>query len=196
MRVRGGSKSRAQEAFEAGPLFRGLRAPTVVVDRLSLRCATRTRGAFRRRSRFGLYRRAPFAGAPARLLAAELDHYDPIIRAATARVLARLHASEAADKLVQGTLDSNAVVQRFAVEALGWIGEPRAIPQLRQLATQPKQPLRAGAYLALARLGSLPKTRCSFGNSPLTATRLFRRAGVEGIGRDRTGSPSNWSVAP
>ena len=112
----GGSRSPAQEAFEAGPLLRAApAAPAVIVDRLI--AAMRDENA---RIRFdavhalGAIAEPPLDVTQAKALADELDHYDPIIRAATARVLGRLRAADAADKLLAALADSSVIVRQFA----------------------------------------------------------------------------------
>jgi HEAT repeat protein len=179
-----GSKSPAQGAFEAGPLLRGAPpAPAVVIDRLIT--AMRDENA---RIRFdavhalGAIAEAPLPPAQAKALVEELDHYDPIIRAATARVLARLRVAEGAEKLLAAMADSNAVVRQFAMEALGVIREDRAVPSMLDLLSRGKGDVPAQALLALARLGHAPsrdefRTRLTDRNSDM------RRAAAEGLGR-------------
>ena len=180
----GSSKSRAQEAFDSGPLLRGSGpAPVLLIDRLIAAMRDETpRVAFDAVHALGFIAERPLSPAQASALAAELDHYDPIMRAATARVLARLRVREGADKLVLATVDSNVLVRRFAVDALGWTGEARVVPQLRQLAAQARHPLRPEAFLALARLGSR-EDALQFRQLVTEREVLLRRAGVEGLGR-------------
>jgi HEAT repeat protein len=180
----GGSRSRAQEAFEAGPLLRGAApAPPVVIERLI--SAIRDENA---RVRFdalhavGFIAEAPFVGPQARLLAAELDHYDPIIRAATARVLGRLRASTTGDLVAVGLVDSSSVVRLYATEALGLIRDPKAVIELRAQLPRSRGDIQAATFLALARIGS--RDDIEFFRARLTdRAEVFRRAAVEGLGR-------------
>ncbi len=112
----------------------------------------------------------------------ELDHYDPIIRAATARVLSRLRAAEGADKLLQGLSDSNPVVRQFSIEALGILREPRAAAPLLDILAKGRGDVPAIALLALARLGHAP-ARDEFRKRIFDRNPDMRRAAAEGLGR-------------
>jgi len=180
----GGSRSAAQEAFEAGPLLRAAPvAPVVIIDRLI--AAMRDENA---RIRFdavhalGAIAEPPLPAAQVTALAEELDHYDPIIRAATARVLARLRAAEAIDKLVASLADSSVLVRQFAVEAVGVIGADRAAKPLLSLLAEGRGAIPAQALLALARMGHAP-ARTEFRNRLNDRDPLMRRAAAEGLGR-------------
>lgn len=183
----GGSRSRAQEAFDAGPLVRASgAAPLVLLDGLIL--AVRDENA---RVRFdaihaiGVIAESPVPPAQGKTLADGLDHYDPLIRAATARVLGRLRVRDAGEKLVAGLNDSSMLVRRYAAEALGLIREERAVQALTELhAFYGQNQMAAETLLALARTAH-PASR------DLLRTRLpdpnaaFRRAAAEGLGRLR-----------
>jgi HEAT repeat protein len=180
----GSQKSRAQEAFDGGPLIRGSApAPSVLVDKLILAIRDENpRIRFDAVHALGFIAEAPLSAPQAAALVAELDHYDPIIRTATARVLARLRVTSAADKLVAATVDSNALVRQFAVLALGRAGEPRVTPQLRQMLTSNKGQLRSEALLALAELASNDDLGL-FRTALTESDPEVRRAGAEGLGR-------------
>jgi HEAT repeat protein len=180
----GGSRSPAQDAFEAGPLVRAApAAPPVVVDRLI--AAMRDGNA---RIRFdavhalGAIAEAPLPAAQAAALAEELDHYDPIIRAATARVLARVRAAEGADRLLAALTDSNAVVRQFAIEALGVIRVGKAVKPLLEIVTQGRGDPPALSLLALARMGHAA-SRPDFRARLTDRDPAMRRAAAEGLGR-------------
>jgi HEAT repeat protein len=180
----GGSKSRAQEAFEAGQLYRAAASvPALVIDRLI--AAIRDENA---RVRFdavhaiGFLAEAPFTGAQVRLLAAELDHYDPIIRAAAARVLGRLKATEAADALAIALTDSNSVVRLYATEALGVIRDRKAAVELRTQLSRSRGDLLEFTFLALARIGEADD-RELFRARTGDRSEAMRRAALEGLGR-------------
>ena len=180
----GGSKSPAQQAFEAGPLVRSaVPAPAVIVDRLIT--AIRDDNA---RIRFdavhalGAVAEPPLQPVQIKTLAAELDHYDPIIRAATARVLARLRASEAADQLLAGLSDSNALVRQFSLEALGVIREERAVAPILDLLARGRGEVPSQALLALARIGHA-SSRDEFRRRLTDRQPAMRRAAAEGLGR-------------
>ena len=84
-----------------------------------------------------------------------LDHYDPAVRAAAARVAGRLKVDEAGDALIKAINDSQPEVRFAAMRALGAIREPRAVAALtEQLAYYKKGEGAWSALDALARIGS------------------------------------------
>jgi HEAT repeat protein len=180
----GGSKSTAQEAFEAGPLVRAAPpAPAAVIDRLIVAMRDENpRIRFDAVHALGAIAEAPLPPAQVKALADELDHYDPIIRAATARVLGRLRAAEGADRLLATLADSNAVVRQFAVEALGMIRDNKAAAPLLDLVSRGRAPAASQALLALARMGYAP-SRDEFRNRLTDRDPAMRRAAAEGLGR-------------
>ena len=180
----GSSKSPAQQAFEAGPLLRSAApAPAVIIDRLIT--AIRDENA---RIRFdavhalGAIAEPPLPPAQIKSLSAELDHYDPIVRAATARVLARLRAAEASDQLLAGLADSNAIVRQFCLEALGVIREERAIAPILDLIAKGRGDVPSQALLALARIAPA-SSRDEFRRRLSDRDPAMRRAAAEGLGR-------------
>jgi HEAT repeat protein len=180
----GSAKSRAQQAFEEGPFVRvSSPAPPVVISQLI--AAMRDDNA---RVRFdavhalGFIAEPPLDPSEVRALADELDHYDPVIRMATARVLGRLKATGAADKLLASLGDSNPAVRAFAAEALGNIREVRALVPLRDLVARGKGDEVGHALLALAHIAS-SDDRLLFRDRLASPDPLIRRAAVEGLGR-------------
>jgi HEAT repeat protein len=130
----------------------------------------------------GFVAEAPLTGATARLLGAELDHYDPIIRAATARVLARLQARDALDLVAVAVNDSNATVRLYATEALGLLRDTKAAVELRSQLPRARGDLLEATVLALARLGQREDVEF-FRARTIDRAEGFRRAAVEGLGR-------------
>lgn len=183
-RVDHGKRNRAQDAFEAGPLVRSaLPAPPVVLDRLI--AAMRDENALVRFDAIhaiGVIGEPPLPPAEVKALSAELDHYDPIMRAATARVLGRLRAREAADALSVALLDSSPVVRLYATEALGLLRDTRSAPQLRDQLLKAKGDMVGATLLALARIGSRDDIGI-FRQRLSDRTPLVRRAAAEGLGR-------------
>jgi HEAT repeat protein len=115
-------------------------------------------------------------------IAAELDHYDPIMRAATCRVLVRVNARGAADKIIGALGDSSPIVRQYAVEALGRLRAEQAVPHLLAIAIRPRDPLGPQAMLALARIA--PASLLDDFRKRLTDRNVtMRRAAVEGLGR-------------
>lgn len=191
----GGSGSRAQAAFETGPLARGAaRAPGLVVEKLI--AALRDENA---RVRFdavhalGFIAETPLADAHAQALIAELDHYDPIIRAATARVIGRLRVRSAGPALVSALNDSNSVVRLYATEALGLLRDSGGAIALRGQLPRSRGDLLEATFLALARIGA--HEDLEFFRVRLTDRNdRLRRAAVEGLARaGDTGSADRFA---
>jgi HEAT repeat protein len=185
--MNGGSRSRAQEAFDGGPLVRAADpAPLVVIDNLIT--AMRDQNA---RVRFdavhalGVIAEAPLPAAQARGLIDGLDHYDPIMRAASARVIGRLHVVDAGDKLIAGLNDSNRLVRRYAAEALGQIRDERAVQSLTELAEYYRRDdLGASMITGLAGIAH-GSSRDLFRSRLADGDAAVRRACAEGLGRLR-----------
>jgi cellulose synthase operon protein C len=134
---------------------------------------------------------APVTGAQELALAAELDHYDPIIRAATARVLGRLRARTAATALLIAVDDTSEVVRMFAVEALGLMRDDRLVGPARGYAARGRGDLARASMLALARIGAKEDIE-TFREQLVSRDVFLRRVGAEGIGRggDRESLPA------
>jgi HEAT repeat protein len=183
----GGSRSRAQEAFDAGPLVRtAAPAPIVVIDNLI--AAMRDGNA---RIRFdavhavGVIGEAPLPPEQARRLIDGLDHHDDVMRAATARVLGRLRVAAAGDKLIAALNDSSLLTRRYAAEALGLLREERAVQSLTELTAYYGQGEMAQAtMLAIARIAH-PSSLGLFRQRLSDPDPAIRRAAVEGAGRLR-----------
>lgn len=181
----GASRSRAQEAFDAGPLVRvAAAAPPLVVD--SLLAALRDENA---RIRFdalhavGVIAEPPLSAAQATALAGGLDHFDPVMRAATARVLGRLRVTGAGSALISALNDSNPLVRRYATEALGLLKDEQAVTSLLARFDYYKNgDMAAETLRALARIGH-PSARDQFRSRLTDANPAIRAAAVEGIGR-------------
>ena len=131
----------------------------------------------------GVIGHPPLPADQAQRLVKALDHYDPAIRAAAARVVARLHVTQAGDVLTKAINDSHAEVRYASMRALGMLHETRAVPALtEQLAFYKKG---EGAWSALDALARLAQAS----SAPLFKERLsdkdpnIRRAAAEGLGR-------------
>ncbi len=111
-----------------------------------------------------------------------MDHYDPVIRAATARVLGRLRQRDAGDRLLVAVDDSSESVRLFAVEALGFVREDRALPKVRDLIARAGKRNVDGLTLTLARIGA-PDDLAYFKAHLADRSAGVRRAAAEGIGR-------------
>ena len=131
----------------------------------------------------GVIARAPLTAAQGQRLTKALDHYDPAVRAAAARVIGRLKLTEAGDALIKADNDSQAGVRHAAMRALGAIREARAVNALsEQFAFYKKGEGAWSALEALAQIGAPASV-------PLFKERLgdkdpyIRRAATEGLGR-------------
>jgi HEAT repeat protein len=112
-----------------------------------------------------------------------LDHYDPAIRAAAARVAGRLRIKSTGEALIKAVNDSSRDVRYAAIRALGQIGEQRAVEALSdQLIYYGKGEGAWASLDALARIAHISSvpvfTRYLSHKDP-----LLRRAAAEGLGR-------------
>src|SRR5437763_3078741 len=175
----------AQDVFELGPLIVApRRAPAELIAAL-LQAIDDENAAVRVDAMYtvGIVAKPPLAADQTPKLVKALDHYDPAIRAAAARVIARLEVAEAGDSLIKAINDSHADVRYAAMRALGTIREPRAVGALtEQLAFYKKG---EGAWSALDGLAQI----ASPASVPIFRERLadkdpyIRRAASEGLGR-------------
>jgi HEAT repeat protein len=177
--------SHAAAAFETGTLAVAPRlAPPELLDAL-LNAVDDDNSKVRSEAIYtvGTIGRPPLTEGQAALLIKALDHYDPAIRAAAARVSGRLNVSSAADALIHAINDSQAPVRYAAMRSLGLLGERRAVQALTdQLKFYGKG---EGAWSALDALAHIadPSSVPVF-KVPLTDKDPFlRRAAAEGLGR-------------
>ena len=183
----GSTRSRAQEAFDAGPLVRAAApAPPVLIDRLIAATADRhPRIRFDALHALGVIAEPPLNVEDTRRLIAGLQHSDPVIRTATARVLGRLRAASAGDALVGALNDPSDLVQAYASEALGLVRDDRAVQALTaRVNYYGKGALANAALLALARI-AYQTSRDLFRARLSDPDAAARRAAVEGVGRLR-----------
>jgi HEAT repeat protein len=131
----------------------------------------------------GVIARPPLAGEDEQRLIKALDHYDPAVRTAAARVIGRLKVTAAGDNLMKAVNDSNADVRYAAMRALGSIKDTRAVPALtEQFAYYRKG---EGAWAALDALAHLaqPSSTALFKERLADKDPFIRRAAAEGLGR-------------
>jgi HEAT repeat protein len=125
--------------------------------------------------------------ATAQLIKA-LDHYDPAIRAAAARVIGRLDVKTAGDALIKAMNDSNTDVRYAAMRGLGAIREDRAVQALTEQFNFYGKGEGAWSSLdALARIAN-PSSVPLFKAHLADKDPFLRRAAADGLGRtgDRT----------
>ena len=180
----------AQAAFDMGTLALESRlAPPDLVDAL-LKAVDDDNPKVRSEAIYtvGTIARPPLNESQGALLIKALDHYDPAIRAAAARVAGRLSVASAADALIHAINDSQAPVRFAAMRSLGLLGERRAIQALtEQLTFYGKG---EGAWSALDALAHIADSS----SVPLFKVRLtdkdpfLRRAAAEGLGRAQDSS--------
>ena len=131
----------------------------------------------------GVIAKAPLAADQAARLIKALDHYDPAVRAGTARVIGRLKLAEAGDVLIKAINDSQADVRYAAMQALGAIRDGRAAGALtEQFAFYGKGEGAWSALEALARIGA-PTSVPLFRERLQDKDPYIRRAATEGLGR-------------
>jgi HEAT repeat protein len=131
----------------------------------------------------GVIAKAPLAADQAARLIKALDHYDPAVRAGTARVIGRLKLAEAGDVLIKAINDSRADVRYAAMQALGAIRDSRAAGALtEQFAFYGKGEGAWSALEALARIGA-PSSVPLFRERLQDKDPYIRRAATEGLGR-------------
>lgn len=172
-------------AFEAGPsAVKPVAVPAAVVDNLLLAIDDASdRVRFEAIHALGALARAPLTVPQVRRLIAGLDHYDPIVRAASARVIARLQVREAEDALITAIGDSNQAVRQFAMYALGEITSEKAIAALKhQIENYRSNTQATWALLALAKIAH-PSTADLFRQYLAAKDPGFRAASAEGLGR-------------
>ena len=178
-------KSFGLASFEAGPgAVKPIPVPAAVIDNLLTAINDENdRVRFEAIHALGALAQPPLTVPQIRKLIAGLDHYDGTMRAATARVIARLQIKEAEDALIAATSDSNQAVRRFAMYALGEIKSTKAIPALTQQVTHYKSNTQATfALLALARIAD-PSTADLFRQYLASKDPGHRAASAEGLGR-------------
>lgn len=131
----------------------------------------------------GVIARPPLSPAAATGLITTLDHYDPAIRAAAARVAGRLRVQGAGDALIKGINDSVPAVRFASMRALGDIREPRAVRSLtEQLEYYGKGEGAWSALDGLARIGHA-SSAALFRARLADKDPFVRRAAAEGLGR-------------
>jgi HEAT repeat protein len=176
---------RAPRAFEMGPLAAWpMRAPPELVTAL-LNAVDDENGTVRLEAihTLGVIGQGAIGEDHAKGLIAALDHYDPAIRAAAARVIGRLRVGSAGDALITAMNDSNDQVRYASMRALGEIGEPRAIKALTDQLTYYGKGEGAWSSLdALARIAH-PSSVELFRSRLGDRDPFMRRAAAEGLGR-------------
>jgi|SRR5579864_235126 len=179
--------SRAQDAFDAGPLVRNAGvAPLSVINGLAHALqddAPRIR--FDALHALGVIAEPPLGQDAAEAITAGLDSADPTTRIATARVLGRLRVTSAGVKLIAALNDKNTLEQKYATEALGLIKEQRAVASfLERLDFYKRGDLATETLLALARIGHA-SARGALRAHVNDNDEGMRAAAIEGLGRLR-----------
>lgn len=131
----------------------------------------------------GVIARAPLEPGQVQGLIKALDHYDPSVRSAAARVIGRVKVAEAGDALLKAVNDSQAEVRYAALRALGAIKDTRAVAALaEQLAFYKKGEGAWSALDALAQIAA-PASVPLFKERLQDKDQFIRRAAAEGLGR-------------
>jgi HEAT repeat protein len=181
------SRGQAQQAFELGPLATWPRAAPPELTGALLQAVDDENGRVRAEAIYalGVVARPPLTEASADRLIKVLDHYDPAIRAAGARVIGRLRVTRASDTLISSMNDSSPPVRYAAMRALGDIREERAVQALNE---QFKYYGRGeGAWAALDALARVahPSSAPLFRAALAHKDPFMRRAAAEGLARLR-----------
>lgn len=184
--LRAGGRSEA--AFDAGPLAVWPKAaPPELIDAL-LTAMDDEHKKVRLEATYTLGVVASAPGKPlpeaaaARLIKA-LDHYDPVIRAAAARVIGRLRVASASDGLLKAVNDSSPAVRFASIGALGEIDDERSIQAITDQLTYYQR--GEGARSALAALAKIAHAS----SQPVFQAHLSNRdpelrvAAIEGLSR-------------
>jgi len=179
------SKSVAQHAFEEGPLVAWPRpVPPELVDSL-IKALDDEDQPVRHEAVYtlGIVGRAPLTDAQSTELIKALDHYDPSIRTAAARVIGRLQVKSAARTLMKAINDSNPQVRYASMRALGELKDESAVPALtEQLKYYGKGEGAWSALDALARIGH-PSSVPVFKSRLNDKDEFIRKAAAEGLAR-------------
>ena len=178
-------KSAGLAAFEAGPAaVKPVPVPAVLVDNLLTALDDATdRVRFEAVHALGALAKQPLTVPQIRKLTAALDHYDPIVRAASARVIARLQVKESEDALIVAITDSNAAVRQFAMYALGEIRSAKAVYALtHQVKNYKSNEQATNALLALAKIAD-PSSADLFRQFIAAKDPGHRAASAEGLAR-------------
>ena len=184
------SKGVAPQLFEQGPMVAWPRpVPPELVDAL-IKALDDEGGRVRSEAAYtlGIIGRAPLTADESAGLIKALDHYDPTIRTAAARVIGRLQVKSASDTLMKAINDSSEQVRFASMRALGDLKDESAVQALtEQLKYYGKG---EGAWAALDALAHIAHPS----SVPLFKARLndkdefIRRAAAEGLARTGDGS--------
>jgi HEAT repeat protein len=175
----------AAEAFDLGPLAVFPRAvpPELVTSLLQAVDDENARVRLEAIYGAGVIARPPLTADQVQRLTKALDHYDPAVRSAAARVAGRLKIAEAGEPLIKAINDSQAEVRYAAMRALGALSERRAVAALtEQLAYYKKGEGAWSALDALARIAA-PESLPIFRERLQDKDPYIRRAATEGLGR-------------
>jgi len=178
---------RAETAFASGPLAVWPRAVPAALASSLLKAIDDDDARVRVEAIYtlGAIAQAPMAEEHAAALVKALDHYDPAIRAAAARVIGRLQVKAAGEALLKAVNDSQQPVRFAAMEALGQIAEVPAVQALTQQLEYYRKGDGARAALdALARIGHASSVPV-FKARTTDRDAFVRRAAVEGLARTK-----------
>ena len=175
----------AEAAFELGPTAVWPRPvpPALVSSLLTAVDDETARVRSEAMYALGVVARPPLEPAQEAQLEKALDHYDPAIRAAAAKVIGRLRIASAGDALIKAMNDSHPEVRYASMRALGQLRDPRAIEALtEQLTYYGKGEGAWSALDALAQIAS-PASVPAFKAHLADNDPFLRRAAAEGLGR-------------
>lgn len=186
--VRGASK--AEAVFEAGPLAVWPRAVPAELFTALLKAVDDDNAKVRLEAIYtlGAIARPPVAEVHVPGLVSALDHYDPPIRAAAAKVIGRLKVEGLVDALVKAVNDSQEPVRFAAMRALGQVRAATAVTALTEQLEYYKR--GEGAWSALDALAHIahPSSMAVFQARLTDRDPFVRRAALEGLARTKDAS--------
>jgi HEAT repeat protein len=186
--VRGAST--AEAVFEAGPLAVWPRAVPAELITALLKAVDDDNAKVRLEAIYtlGAIARPPVAQVHVPGLVSALDHYDPPIRAAAAKVIGRLKVEGLVDALVKAVNDSQDPVRFAAMRALGQVRAATAVTALTEQLEYYER--GEGAWSALDALAHIahPSSVAVFQARLTDRDPFIRRAALEGLARTKDAS--------
>jgi HEAT repeat protein len=179
------ASNHASRAFDMGPFVPIANRPPAELVKGLLNAVDDENGDVRMEAIYtlGAIAGGSLSGEHEQQLIVALDHDDPAIRAAAARVIARLQIKNAGDSLIKAMNDSNDRVRYASMRALGESGEARAVEALTQQFNYYGK--GEGAWSALEALARIahPSSVELFTSRLADRDPNIRRAAAEGLGR-------------
>jgi HEAT repeat protein len=188
------ASDQAARAFERGPLAVWPKQPPAELIPALVQALNDDHAKVREAALYtiGVIGAGTVVGDDAQQLIKALEHLDPAVRTAAARVIGRLRLPGVGESLTRAMHDSNAEVRSAAMRALGRLGDATAAKALTdQLHYYQKGDSARAALDALAHIAdpsSVPEFKAHLRDSDPG----MRRAAAEGLGRTQDASEIEW----